>query len=131
MGVKFIHYVFYRYRFSFDIITDILVYAIALLIFAQSAHSLSQVTTENGMDFTVFSSPQSLLNWFSLKRKWFIQILALSITGIGIVFTIIFHVGVREKPIKIERPASIMGTAAVSLKSQWLGWFYNWHFYRV
>ncbi|KAI9565484.1 hypothetical protein GHT06_009276 [Daphnia sinensis] len=97
-------------RFSFDIITDILVYAIALIIFSQSSHNLSQVTAESGIDF---------------------MILALSITGIGIIFTVIFHVGVDEKPIKIERPASIIGTAAVSLKTQWLGWFYNWHFYRV
>lgn len=43
---------FFR-RFAFDIITDIMVYAIALIIFSQSAHSLAQVTSENGIDFTV------------------------------------------------------------------------------
>lgn len=62
------------------------------------------------------------------------QILALSITGIGIVFTIIFHAGVNEKPIKIERPPAIKGSPPSlkpTLKVQWLGWFYNWHFYRV
>lgn len=56
--------------------------------------------------------------------------LALSITGIGIVFTIIFHVGVREKPVKeLKKNDSL--SLKPSLKVQWLGWFYNWHFYRV
>lgn len=41
------------YRFAFDIITDIMVYAIALIIFSQSAHNLAEVTAENAMDFTV------------------------------------------------------------------------------
>ena len=63
------------------------------------------------------------------------QILALSITGIGIVFTIIFHVGVEEKPIILEHKSVMTDSGSFSvkptLKVQWLGWFYNWHFYRV
>lgn len=30
-----------------------MVYAIALIIFSQSRHNMAQVTTENGIDFTV------------------------------------------------------------------------------
>lgn len=44
-------------RFAFDIITDIMVYAIALIIFSQSSHFMSQVTAENGFDFTASGSP--------------------------------------------------------------------------
>ena len=43
-------------RFAFDIITDILVYGIALLIFSQGANSLDLVDQDNGPDFLVWNT---------------------------------------------------------------------------
>ena len=40
-------------RFAFDIVTDIMVYAIALVIFSQGNSSLAQVTPSSGIDFLV------------------------------------------------------------------------------
>ena len=52
----------------------------------------------------------------------------------GLFFTIIFHVGVKEtwdSPL-IEQASSLTPIKSKqTLKTQWLGWFHNWHFYRV
>ena len=70
--------------------------------------------------------------------------MAIAIAGIGLLFTVLFHVGVHERdpnqlaialqqkelgarPKEIAKPELIKPT----LKHQWLAWFKNWHFYRV
>ena len=61
----------------------------------------------------------------------------MSITGIGLVFTIVFHVGVKEHKDPNPAITSAQHTSLTpvkikqNLKTQWLGWFHNWHFYRV
>jgi len=93
-------------RFAFDIAADILVYTIALFIFVQDMDDAKEMGPENAMDFTT---------------------LAASITGVGVFFTLMFHLGVKERPQRMINH----GAAKPSLSSQWCGWFSDWQFYRV
>lgn len=104
------------YRYAFTVVANITVFALAYLLF--HVHSGQDMDTLGPADMPVFRD------------------LALIVTGIGLVFSLLFHVGTRERwsrPGEQGENSPLLNTPGPTLSTllQWKCWLRQPSFYQV
>ncbi|XP_076358071.1 major facilitator superfamily domain-containing protein 12-like [Tachypleus tridentatus] len=98
-------------RYSFDVIADIMVYVGVMVVFETMSNGSTDglsITRDDSLKFTVIS---------------------FLLVGLGIVFSVIFHIGVKENQPHHNETTRKTPEMFGSLK--WTYWLKNKHFYQV
>lgn len=107
------------YRYAFTVVANITVYAVAWLLFHfQAQHSVDPDITDNlgAVDIPLFRT------------------LALIMLGIGALFSLVFHLGTKEKPSDSEGPLLTPTSSQEILPApafQWKHWLREPSFYQM